>query len=232
MREGGQGAPLAPVYHRALVQDAGLETPIAVLNLGGVANITLIMPQGDLLAFDSGPANGLVDAFVHQRRGLPHDEGGALAAEGRIHDAAFADLLDHPHFKATGPKSLDRWDFSLEPVANLSDADGAATLTGFTAKTVAMGLEMAGDHPGMARPSRMIACGGGRKNKTMMALIEAACGIPVLAAEAVGWRGDMIEAEAFAYLAARHLRGLPISYPGTTGVLEPLTGGVLAQPTR
>lgn len=225
MAAGGQGAPLAPVYHAALAEWSGLERPLGVLNLGGVANITLIGSDGELTAFDTGPANGLLDAFMLARTGSPMDEGGALAATGRVHEAAFAELLDHPHFTQDGPKSLDRWDFSLDPVRNLSDADGAATLSAFTAKTVALGVARLPD-----RPARLVLCGGGRRNATLASLIEAAACLPVLSAEALGWRGDLVEAETFAYLAARTVRGLPISFPGTTGVAQAMTGGRVARP--
>ncbi len=222
---GGQGAPLAPVYHAALAAWSGLERPLAVVNLGGVANITLVGSDGALTAFDTGPANGLIDAFMEARTGAPFDEGGATAATGRVHEAAFTEYLDHPHFAQRGPRSLDRWDFSLDAVRNLSTADGAATLTAFTAKTVAMGLAECAE-----RPERVVLCGGGRRNATMAALIEAACGLPALTAEQLGWRGGLIEAEAFAYLAARTLEGLPISFAGTTGAPEPLIGGRIASP--
>jgi anhydro-N-acetylmuramic acid kinase len=225
MAAGGQGAPLAPVYHAALAEWSGLERPLGVLNLGGVANITLIGSDGELIAFDTGPANGLLDAFMLARTGSPMDEGGALAATGRVHEAAFAELLDHPHFTQDGPKSLDRWDFSLDPVRNLPDADGAATLSAFTAKTVALGVARLPE-----RPARLVLCGGGRRNATLASLIEAATGLPVLSAEALGWRGDLVEAETFAYLAARTVRGLPISFPGTTGVAQAMTGGRVARP--
>jgi anhydro-N-acetylmuramic acid kinase len=142
-----------------------------------------------------------------------------------VHEQALSEMLAHPHFKAAGPKSLDRWDFTLDAAANLSDADGAATLAAFTARTAA-----AGAVSGAAAPHRIIACGGGRLNAALLAMIEAAAGLPVPRAEAVGWRGGLIEAEAFAYLAARTHNGLPISWPGTTGAPGPLTGGRIVQP--
>ena len=223
MDGGGQGAPLAPVYHAALAHWSGLERPLGVINLGGVANITLIGSDGALTAFDTGPANGLLDAFIKARTGADFDEAGAMGARGRVHEAAFADYLAHAHFGRKGPKSLDRWDFTLDAVANLSTEDGAATLSAFTAKTVAMGVERLAE-----APQRLVVSGGGRANATVMTLIEAATGLPVMSAEALGWRGGLIEAEAFAFLAARTARGLPISYPGTTGVSAPLTGGRIA----
>ena len=219
---GGEGAPLAPIYHAALAQMAGLEAPVAVLNLGGVANITLIGPEGGLLAFDTGPANGMIDLWIQAKTGDRYDSGGKLAAAGQIDAAALKTLLDHPYFSAPGPKSLDRHDFPLTPVQGLSLEDGAATLTAFTAETVAMAVRSAA-----SAPTVLIACGGGRHNPTLMAAIRERAGVAVKSAEDVGWRGDSIEAEAFAYLAARTARGLPISFPGTTGVARPMTGGVI-----
>lgn len=225
MAAGGQGAPLAPVYHALLSRWAGLEAPLGVLNIGGVANLTLIGADGALTAFDTGPGNGLIDAWVEAQTGAVMDADGALAASGRVHEAGLAELMAHPHFALSGPKSLDRWDFSLDPARNLTVADGAATLAQFTAETIALGLKAQS-----AAPRRIIVCGGGRKNPDLVRRIAAATGVPVVAAEAVGWRGDLIEAEAFAVLAARTARGLPISWPGTTGVTSPLIGGRIVQP--
>jgi anhydro-N-acetylmuramic acid kinase len=222
---GGQGAPLAPVYHRGLVRWSGLEGAVAVLNLGGVGNVTLVTPSGDLQAWDTGPANGMIDLWVQARTGARCDLDGALARAGRVDDAILAAYLDHPYFRARGPKSLDRFDFSLELVSRLSLEDGAATLTAFAARAVALGLEAL-----TVRPSRVIVCGGGRANPTLMAAIAANLPMPVAAAETVGWRGDSIEAEAFAYLAARTVLGLPISYPRTTGAPHRMTGGRIVRP--
>jgi len=222
---GGQGAPLAPVYHEALVRWSGLPAPVAVLNLGGVGNVTLVGGAGGLEAYDTGPANGMIDLWVQARTSARCDEDGALASAGKIHADIVATYLAHPYFAARGPKSLDRFDFSLDPVRHLSLEDGAATLTAFASEAVALGLE------GLTRrPQRLIVCGGGRHNPVLMAAIARRSAIPVATAEAVGWRGDSIEAEAFAYLAARMSRGLPISFPGTTGVSEAMTGGSLARP--
>jgi anhydro-N-acetylmuramic acid kinase len=222
---GGEGAPLAPIYHAALARMVGLETPVAVLNLGGVANITLIGPDGDMLAYDTGPANGMIDLWVQAKTEARYDADGQLASAGRIDAAALTALMNHPYFAAPGPKSLDRYDFPLTPVEHLSLEDGAATLTAFTAETVALAVRA-------AKPplTVLIACGGGRHNPTLMAAIRTRAGVLVMSAEDVGWRGDSIEAEAFAYLAARTVRGLPISFPGTTGVGAPMTGGVIVRP--
>lgn len=222
---GGQGAPLAPVYHAALVKKAGLNGPVAVLNLGGVGNITLIRADGELEAFDTGPANGMVDLLVQSRGKKRMDEGGKLAAAGTIDQAVLAAYLAHPYFAATGPKSLDRFDFSLEPVAGLSLEDAAATLTAFAAGAAALGVARCSE-----RPTKVVACGGGRHNPVLLAAIRERAGVPVTTAEDEGWRGDSIEAEAFAFLAARCLLGLPISFPGTTGVPEPMTGGRIVEP--
>lgn len=217
---GGEGAPLAPVYHAARAKASGLEAPVAILNLGGVANITLIPTSGALTAFDTGPANGMIDLWVQAKTDHRFDPDGQFAEAGAVDAATLAVLLDHPYFAAPGPKSLDRYDFPLTPVAHLALEDGAATLTAFTAQTVAMAVRGATE-----APRALIAAGGGRRNPVLMAAIAARVGVPVMAAEALGWRGDAIEAEAFAYLAARTFKGLPISFPGTTGAPQPMTGG-------
>jgi len=206
---GGQGAPLVPVYHRARAM--ALEPPLAVLNVGGVANVTWIGRQDALLAFDTGPGNALIDDWMRAHTGRALDEDGRAAAGGRVHGEVVAALLRHPFFDQPPPKSLDRNDFDASLAAGLSVADGAATLAEFTARAVALGQRFLPEPP-----SRWLACGGGRRNP-----------VPVAAVEAVGWQGDALEAEAFAFLAVRRLRGLPQSLPGTTGVPWPTLGGRL-----
>ncbi|CAN5349927.1 anhydro-N-acetylmuramic acid kinase [soil metagenome] len=222
---GGQGAPLAPIYHAALARWSGLAAPVAVMNLGGVGNITLIRSDGALEAFDTGPANGMIDLLVQARTKARLDVDGALAKAGTVDEAVLAAYLSHPYFAATGPKSLDRFDFSLEPVAGLSLEDAAATLTAFAAQSVALGIARCGE-----RPTKVVACGGGRHNPVLLGAIRDRAGVPVTTAENEGWRGDSIEAEAFAYLATRTKLGLPISFPGTTGVAAPMTGGRIVEP--
>ena len=166
---GGQGAPFAPLYHLALAD--GLERPLAVLNLGGVANVTYIGagPAEDLLAFDTGPGNAMIDDWVAERTGRPCDEDGRLAAAGRADSRRLARLLDHGYFDLAPPKSLDRNDFPPDPVAGLSLEDGCATLTAFTARSVARAL----DHL-PALPRRWLVTGGGRHNPTLMAALSRA----------------------------------------------------------
>ncbi len=220
---GGQGAPLLPVYHAALA--AGLDKPVAVLNLGGVANITFIGEGGELIAFDTGPANGLVDSWMEATTGTRFDHDGALAAAGRVDESVLHAMLDHPFFDAPPPKSLDRGDFTIQPARGLSPEDGAATLTAFTAATVAEALRHLPQGP-----RRLLVAGGGRRNPTMLRMIAEGTGLTPEPTDALGWNGDAVEAEGFAYMAVRSLKGLPISFPGTTGVQKPMTGGKATKP--
>jgi anhydro-N-acetylmuramic acid kinase len=225
---GGQGAPLAPVFHRALVQRLGRTPPVAVLNLGGVANVTYI--DGDeLIACDTGPGNALLDDFLRLRTGRPLDTDGRTAAAGRIDAAMIAHLLAHPFFAKAPPKSLDRNDFRGfigDTLDGIGIEDGAATLTALTAAAVARVV------PHLPRPpASWIVAGGGARNPTLMRMLaERLKPAEIESAHAVGWSIDSLEAQVFAYLAVRSLRGLPISFPGTTGAPRPLTGGVLAKP--
>jgi anhydro-N-acetylmuramic acid kinase len=215
---GGEGAPLAPAYH--LARAADLEKPLAVLNLGGVANVTFIGADGSLLAFDTGPANAMLDDWIGSHTGDRFDKGGAIAASGRVEHAALSVLLGHDYFRRTPPKSLDRDAFDAGAVAGLSVADGAATLAAFTVRCVELALVHL-----PRRPTRWLVTGGGRRNDFLMASLESALAVPVVPVEAVGWNGDLLEAEAFAHLAIRSTQGLPLSWPGTTGVPQPMTGG-------
>ncbi len=217
---GGQGAPLLPVYHRALA--AALDKPIVILNLGGVGNITYVGPDDTLIAFDTGPANGLIDDWMARETGRRYDEGGALAATGRVDETVLAALLDHPFFAAPPPKSLDRADFTIAAADGLSPADGATTLTAFTAVAVEYGMRLLPD-----RPRRLLVAGGGRHNATLMTMLGQACGLDPEPIEALGADGDATEAEGFAYMAVRTLNGRPISFPGTTGVKTAIAGGVV-----
>ena len=222
VKAGGEGAPLVPLYHAALVKEtASLELPVAVVNIGGVANVTWIS-RDTILAFDTGPGNAPIDDWAQRHTGKPVDEGGALAGAGRVNDKALTAMLQHGFFARVPPKSLDRLDFTADAVAQLSAEDGAATLTAFTAAAIAR----AGEH--FPEPATTwVVCGGGRHNPRLMAELRARVKAPVLSAEDAGWRGDFIEAEAFAYLAVRSVRGLPLSLPTTTGVRQPMTGGRL-----
>ncbi len=222
---GGQGAPLVPVFHRALAAGADLPEDVAFLNLGGVANATILCGDGDPIACDTGPANALLDDFVLARTGAPFDADGALAASGTPDEALLARWLGQSFFDQPPPKSLDRNAFDVAGVEKLSDADGAATLTAFTARSVARLLPHL-----KTRPKLWIACGGGARNKTLLSMLENCLGAGVHAADEFGWDAGAIEAQAFAYLAVRSARGLPLTYPGTTGVSRPLSGGHLVQP--
>jgi anhydro-N-acetylmuramic acid kinase len=222
---GGQGAPLAPVYHRALARQAGLDLPVVMLNVGGVANVTYIGEDDELIAFDAGPGNALIDDWVRSHGAGEMDEGGRLAAAGRLHEKTLAKLLADPFFSQDVPKSLDRNHFSLKPVEELSLEWGARTLTAFTALAVARADFF---FPAPART--WIVSGGGAHNPVLMEELAKRLDGEVVKADEMGWSSDFMEAEAFAYLAVRSLEGLPLSFPATTGVPEPLTGGVRRYP--
>lgn len=223
VRAGGQGAPLAAAYHAALLGSSGAHGETAILNLGGVGNITWWDSRGDVVAFDTGPANAPINDFVRARGLGEMDRDGALAAAGTVDEARLARLLDHPYLSAPYPKSLDRFGFTAAMANGLGDADGAALLTAFTASAVGRALDLLPQ-----RPKTLFVSGGGRHNPTLMAMIRNRAGVDAVSADTIGWRGDAVEAECFAFLAARTLRGLPISFPSTTGAPRPMTGGRLA----
>ncbi|MGA2793429.1 MAG: anhydro-N-acetylmuramic acid kinase [Roseiarcus sp.] len=218
---GGEGAPFVPLYHAAIC--AGLERPLMVLNWGGVGNVTYLGADGAIVAFDTGPANALIDDFIGRRRGLTHDEGGALAAAGRVDAGVLARLIGDPYFDGAPPKSLDRNHFHAlaREVEKLGDEDGAATLAAFTIEATAAALRHF-----VRPPLRWLVCGGGRRNLTLMDALDVRLGAPVEPIEAIGYDGDVIEAQCFAYLALRSRRGLPLSLPTTTGAPRPMPGGV------
>lgn len=222
---GGQGAPLVPIYHRALVRTAELDGPTVVVNIGGVANVTYI--DGDaLVACDTGPGNALLDDFMLRMTGQAVDRDGRVAARGQPDESWISHALANPFFAKRPPKSIDRNDFAALSIGVMSVEDGAATLTAFTAASIE---QIAGMLP-MA-PARWIVVGGGANNPTLMQMLAArVTPAAVMVGNDLGWSGDAIEAQAFAYLAVRSMQGLPITYPGTTGVPSPMTGGVLAKP--
>jgi anhydro-N-acetylmuramic acid kinase len=222
---GGQGAPLVPVFHEALVLAAGLHRPVLVINLGGVANITFVPASGDPLACDTGPGNALIDDLMLERTGAAFDRNGETARAGRVDNTVLSELMQHPFFAAALPKSLDRNAFSRGAVAALGTADAAATLTAFTAASLAAVL----DHLPQL-PASAVVCGGGARNPALMQALAERLPCPIVPADSLGWQADMIEAQAFAYLAVRSLQGRPLTFPTTTGVPTAMTGGRLVQP--
>lgn len=225
MQAGGQGAPLSAVYHRALLGALECNGNSAVLNLGGVSNLTWWDGQDQLVAFDTGPANAPINDFIRQHGLGNMDRDGACARAGVVDETALANALTHPYLSAPYPKSLDRFDFTAQLADGMSVANGAALLTAFSAAAVGKALDLLPQ-----RPQRLIVCGGGRRNPSLMAALSARTGARVELAEQVGWRGDAIEAECFGFLAMRVLRELPCSFPGTTGAAGPVRGGVIHTP--
>ncbi|MCR9257515.1 MAG: anhydro-N-acetylmuramic acid kinase [Alphaproteobacteria bacterium] len=221
---GGEGAPFAPVYHAA--RAAGLEKPLLVVNLGGVGNLTYIGRDGDLMAFDTGPANAPIDDWVARHGAGDQDTDGALALAGKAERGRITHSLRNSFFRKPPPKSLDRSEFAWELVKGLSLEDGCATLARFAAETVVQGRAFLPE-----KPKRVLVSGGGRHNKAIMACLAERMQVPVEPCEAAGWDGGLLEAEAFAYMAVRHLLGEPISFPTTTGVRAPMVGGKLALPS-
>ncbi len=223
---GGQGAPFVPVYHRALAQSLQRPGPIVVANVGGVSNITYIDGDTTLIACDTGPGNALLDDFMFRTIGQPFDQDGRMGGQGTADEAWVAEALKLPFFAAPPPKSLDRNDFAALKLGNMAPADGAATLTAFTAAALARVVPLL-----PKPPASWIICGGGARNLTLMRMLrERLAPATVEAADALGWSADAIEAQAFGFLAARGMKGLPLSYPTTTGVPMPMTGGVMARP--
>ena len=221
---GGQGAPLVPVYHRALAA-AVKARPVAFVNIGGVANMTWIGRNGDLVAFDTGPGNALLNDWCERHTDVPYDRDGMLAGSGNSNESVLGQLLKNNFFATAAPKSLDRNTFQMTVVDALSAADGAATLTRFTACSIALSEKLVPEPPRL-----YIICGGGRLNPVLIQNLRDLLQVPVMIAEEVGMNGDSMEAEAWAYLAVRCLNGRAITFAGTTGAPRPTSGGVIARP--
>jgi anhydro-N-acetylmuramic acid kinase len=227
---GGQGAPVVPVFHRALVRLLKRAHPVGVLNLGGVANVTFIDGDAELVAFDTGPGNALIDDFVRLRTGQPQDDDGRAAAAGKVDEDAVARVLKHPFFAKPPPKSLDRnafrhWAMEEGRLTEKSTQDALATLTAITAAAVAHATKVL-----PRAPAGWLVAGGGTRNPTLMRMLaQRLAPVGIETASAVGWSADALEAQAFGYLAVRTLKGMPLTFPTTTGVPRPLTGGVLVR---
>lgn len=232
MVHGGQGAPLVPVYHQALAMDLPAEfepgfRPVAFVNIGGIANVTFVQTGQPPVAFDCGPGNALIDQWLEQNAGIPYDDGGRIAGEGTADDAVVSRYLSAGFFDREGPKSLDRNDFTLEAVDGMELSDGAATLAAVTARAIVKSAEAMGDPPAL-----WIVSGGGARNRAIMDRIRSAAGTGTRVATAgeVGLDADMMEAEAWAYLAVRSLAGMALTFPTTTGCRTAVSGGVLCRP--
>ena len=222
---GGEGAPFVPIFHRALVRTLDEPQPIAVLNIGGVANVTYLDGDADPIAFDTGPGNAPIDDIVTARTGRRFDRDGILASQGKVDETAVGRLLADPYFAKRPPKSLDRAQFSRIGLDELSLEDAVATATACVATSIARAVE---HFPRI--PATWIVAGGGARNRSLLRMLRDRLLATVQVAEAVGWSSDALEAQAFAYLAVRSVKGLPLTYPTTTGVQSPLTGGMLAKP--
>lgn len=228
---GGEGAPLVPLYHAALLQRERRHETVAILNIGGVANVTWVSfdtnsEDPEIIAFDTGPGNAMLDDWAQIHTGEPCDTDGNLAARGISHEEIVVGMMASQYFDETPPKTLDRDDFSIQAVRGLSPEDGSATLTDFVVESI-----VAAQSHFPKPPEAWYVCGGGRQNNTLMRRLRRRLPTLVNPVENLGWRGDALEAEAFAYLAARSVRGLPLTIPSTTGCPAPITGGVLHKPT-
>ncbi|MEP6357311.1 MAG: anhydro-N-acetylmuramic acid kinase [Hyphomicrobiales bacterium] len=220
---GGQGAPLVPVFHKTLLGNAKAELPAAIVNIGGVANVTIVTSDG-LIAFDTGPGNAMIDDWMKSRTSKTYDQWGRIAGEGRVNEIIVGQWLENSYFSTQPPKSLDRNAFDMMAIDRASLADGTATLTAFTARSIAQALAP-------YDLKTLYVSGGGAHNRTMMRMLKEASGLEPLMMDALGFDGDFLEAQAFAYLAARVEADLPLTYPTTTGVKEPTKGGKIARPT-
>jgi anhydro-N-acetylmuramic acid kinase len=223
MAAGGQGAPLVPVYHRALAEASGVELPLLLVNIGGVANLTFVAPDADPIACDAGPGNALLDDLMQARTGKAMDEDGVSALSGAVDEIALAQFMAHAHFARRPPKSLDRNAFSAAPVERLSTPDAAATLAAFTASGILAHLAFLPQAPRL-----IVLCGGGARNPAIVRALSERSSVPVRRAEDFGWDSQAIEAQAFAFLAVRSAKGMPLTFPTTTGVREPTSGGTIA----
>lgn len=224
---GGQGSPLLPVFHEVIA--ANLPKPVAVINIDGISRLTWLGSNGEMLAFDTGPGLAPVNDWVLRHGGQNSDYNGRLAALGQINGHVLAAMMRHKYFAKYPPKAFDRNGFrdKLEHLEALKLADGAATATALTAESIA--YSMALYLPEM--PKILVVCGSGADNPTLMRFLRQRFEyVEVISSAELGWRPDTSQAQAIAFLAARRLHHLPISFPTTTGVPEPLVGGEIYFP--
>ena len=224
---GGQGAPLAPIYHAALLRHANIGAPAAILNLGGVANITYWNNENEIAAFDCGPANGPINEWVELNGAGFYDKDGQFAARGEADRELLTKIMSNAWFDAQFPKSLDRYDFGAKLVGGMSLEDGCATLSALVGMAIDKGLGLF-----EKRVNKVVVAGGGRKNPILMRDIAKYANVELIDSDEIGLRGDAVEAECFAFLAVRQSLGKPISFPKTTGVKVPMGGGRLSQPNK
>ena len=224
IQSGGQGAPLLPIYHKALSVNAGIDLPTAIVNIGGVGNITWIDYDG-MIAFDTGPGNAMIDDWVKSQTDNLYDEGGKYAANGTIDKDIVKQFTSSDYFLKKYPKSLDRNDFHESSVDGMTLENGAATLTEMTIQSIALAISQC-----PTPPKSIYISGGGRHNSTIISRLSDAIGITVKPSDTLGWNGDSLEAEGFAYMAVRRVLNEPISFPTTTGCPSPMVGGIIAKP--
>ncbi len=227
VEHGGQGAPLVPVYHHAIIQENTDDFPVALVNIGGVANITWIGSSraGDMVAFDTGPGNAMLDDFIRKYSDYSFDRDGIISTKGSVHRDLVERWMENRYFSETPPKSLDRDDFDVSDADGLSLEDGAATLCAFTVAAIRAGADKC-----PAPVNKWYVCGGGAHNPTIMSMLGETLDGEVAPVDLLGINGDFIEAEAFAYMAVRRIFNLPITFPGTTGISTPSTGGIIHNP--
>lgn len=221
--EGGCGGPLLPVFYRALMHEEA--KPAAVLDLGETARLTAHYSDRELGSLEVGPGTRLLDAWMQLHFDKDFDEDGAMSARGTPDEDVIEELIAHPYFRKEAPKSVDLDIFSIAPVRDLSPEDGAATLAAFTAECVVRGLLRLAQ-----RPDRFWVAGGGRKNATLLRMIASRTGISARPIDKLGWNGDALDAQGYAYLAVRRVALKSSTYPETTGVKVPAHCGKIHIP--
>ena len=226
IKNGGQGAPLVPIFHKLLQKKLKLKTPIIFVNIGGISNLTYINEFNEIISFDSGPGNFLIDKLLQLKSNskIQFDKNGEIAFKGKIDKTILDSYLSDSYYESLPPKSLDVNDFNLSTVRGLSLENSITTLSELTAKTIVNSLNFFS-----SSPKQIILCGGGRKNKYIYERIEKLSNIATLSIDEFKMNGDFIESQAFAYLAIRSFLKKSISFPKTTGVSKPSTGGKLIE---
>ena len=215
---GGQGAPLTPIFHKLIVNQKKIDLPVTILNIGGIANITSIQKGNKIFSSDIGPGNCLIDKWVRSNSDKSYDKEGHFAKAGKINKIILDQSLENYYGNDTSKKkSYDIKDFDLSFVRGLSLEDGAATLTEFTAETLSK----------HKIGQKIYICGGGRKNSFLLDRIKKKINSEIKLIDDLGIDGDFVESQAFAYIAIRSYLRLPISFPNTTGVKKDATGGIL-----